>query len=470
MPTPRVRQILTTALVKIGAALQRRSTRGCEACLATHLRALSWSWGSLRGLQSAPRTLFGSRPPRAAFQRPAGVRSGCCRTAHRGASSPVFRATPTMGFSSPSEISRGRGIVHSPWLGSRSAKHACLSWALGPYDTLSGRWLRSMTEVPPRSAPCAGFGYPLHDFHRRPYRRRRGVTSHPAPLAPERPWGSPFRAFSSPRSASLSGAPCLLDVRCAGAARSKQSCAPQVRRHSRLQGVDPATNSYCRQRQWAPAADALLGFVPPESSPLRSGTGFHRGHLPSHPRAGQRFIPPGSQGLSIRRSRSTRLRAAISLGVLGLVTIAVLRMLLVLSAGSSDTGTCRHGLGGNRPHDMQQCATPKRTKRSNETRGRYPVPVPGGQRSWTFSVRQGLQCQRTACRQRRARRGEMQARDQTLCAPVEFSQWRIRMRGPQQLGCWRWSGAPIHKAREQTMGIADPNRNVENRGESCISH
>lgn len=49
-----------------------------------------------------------------------------------------------------------------------------------------------------------------------------------------------------------------------------------------------------------PAVATFLGFSPPEHAPLRPGTGFSRGCLPSRPPAGQRFFPPGPQGLSAR--------------------------------------------------------------------------------------------------------------------------------------------------------------------------
>lgn len=83
-----------------------------------------------------------------------------------------------------------------------------------------------------------------------------------------------------------------------------------------------------------PAVATFLGFAPPEPALLRPGTGFRRGYLPSRPPVGQRFIPPGPQGLSARRSRTTRFRAANSHGVLGLLVIVALRSSPV-PAGSS---------------------------------------------------------------------------------------------------------------------------------------
>jgi hypothetical protein len=68
-------------------------------------------------------------------------------------------------------------------------------------------------------------------------------------------------------------------------------------RHSHLQGVDPATDSCCHQRQSAPVVDALLGFVPSELPLLRSGTGFGSRVPPLSPSGGPTFRPawvPGS--------------------------------------------------------------------------------------------------------------------------------------------------------------------------------
>jgi hypothetical protein len=50
------------------------------------------------------------------------------------------------------------------------------------------------------------------------------VTSHPLYFAPERPWGSPFRVFSPPRSTSLFERSCPLDV-CRAFVRSIKAIA-----------------------------------------------------------------------------------------------------------------------------------------------------------------------------------------------------------------------------------------------------
>jgi hypothetical protein len=67
--------------------------------------------------------------------------------------------------------------------------------------THSERRTRVSRGFRPHCVPRPGFGYPHRGFHRRSSRRLS---------APERPWASPFKAFSSQRSALLPERPALL--------------------------------------------------------------------------------------------------------------------------------------------------------------------------------------------------------------------------------------------------------------------
>lgn len=82
----------------------------------------------------------------------------------------------------------------------------------------------------PHCVPRPGFGYPHRGVHHRPSRRLS---------APERPWASPFKAFSSRRSAPLPECPALVafpaSIRLTpmGSVRTRPRSGPRSRRRAR---------------------------------------------------------------------------------------------------------------------------------------------------------------------------------------------------------------------------------------------
>ena len=119
----------------------------------------------------------------------------------------------------------------------------------GTVDPLSWRGFR------PRACRVR-FGYLLRDIHHRPCGRL---------AAPEHPRASPFQAFSSRRSASLSGDPALVTL------RASIRLAPRGSRAdgAAFRALIPTSSSFL-----APLAgrrvEACLGFTPPELSLLPS--------------------------------------------------------------------------------------------------------------------------------------------------------------------------------------------------------
>jgi len=109
----------------------------------------------------------------------------------------------------------------------------------------------------PRMAPRPGFGYPIRGFDVEPPHalRRRSVHR----LHPSRP---------SPRSARAPSRASLPSWRCSRriASLPRGACG-----RGRLQGFDLEASSFCHSGpQGVRRADAFLGFVPPEHSPLPS--------------------------------------------------------------------------------------------------------------------------------------------------------------------------------------------------------
>jgi hypothetical protein len=127
------------------------------------------------------------------------------------------------------------------------------------------RFLRS---VRPRSVSRPRFRYLHRDVHRHPSRRLS---------APERPWASPSKAFSSSRWVSLSGP--LPSCR-----SSRRFAAPPwgAGGRERLQGLLPDASSCCtRAPEGTRGVDAFLGFPRPEPSPPPSRhSAFNRGASP----------------------------------------------------------------------------------------------------------------------------------------------------------------------------------------------
>lgn len=122
--------------------------------------------------------------------------------------------------------------------------------------------------VRPRGVSRPRFGYLHRDVHRHPSRRLS---------APERPWASPFKAFSSSRWVSLSGS--LPSCR-----SSRRFAAPPwgAGGRERLQGFLPGSSSCCtRIPEGTRGVDAFLGFSRPEPSPPPSRrTALGRGASP----------------------------------------------------------------------------------------------------------------------------------------------------------------------------------------------
>jgi hypothetical protein len=163
--------------------------------------------------------------------------------------------------------------------------------------------------LPPRTRAESGVWLPPS---------RRTPPSLPAREAPERPWASPFKAFSSSRQAPLSGA--LPSWRYHGrshrgvrllAADFRASISRRARAGVGLRRTRPSMPS------WDSPLQSLL--------PIRSGMRFDRAAGPPTHLAGRRPGPPGSQGFAKRMDRLVRLRTAGSPGVLYLSTVAALR-------------------------------------------------------------------------------------------------------------------------------------------------
>lgn len=106
---------------------------------------------------------------------------------------------------------------------------------------------------------------------------RRTPPSLPRLATSERPWASPFKAFSSSRWVSLSGS--LPSCR-----SSRRFAAPPwgAGGRERLQGLLPGSSSFCaRFPEGTRGVDAFLGFSRPELSPPPSRlSAFNRGASP----------------------------------------------------------------------------------------------------------------------------------------------------------------------------------------------
>jgi len=127
---------------------------------------------------------------------------------------------------------------------------------------------RILRSVRPRSVSRPRFRHLHRDVHRHPSRSLS---------APERPWASPFKAFSSSRWVSLSGP--LPSCR-----SSRRFAAPPCGAggRERLQGLLPDASSCCtRIPEGTRGVDAFLGFSRPELSPPPSRrSAFNHGASP----------------------------------------------------------------------------------------------------------------------------------------------------------------------------------------------
>jgi hypothetical protein len=190
---------------------------------------------------------------------------GCARPARRfdalrvrrsGAPEPVLPGRgPPIRFRSPSEA-RHRTPAPSR-RANRLGGRCFLSWAFSPYDTCGTADPLGMAGSPaPDRVPRPRFLHLLRGVHHRPSRR---------PKAPERPWASPFKAFSSRPMGTPLGAPALgpfhASVRrspwgTADAVGFRASCPVRARASHALAGA---------------RVDAFVGFSPPGRSPSPSG-------------------------------------------------------------------------------------------------------------------------------------------------------------------------------------------------------
>jgi hypothetical protein len=125
---------------------------------------------------------------------------------------------------------------------------------------------------------------------------RRTPPSLPAREAPERPWVSPFKAFSSSRQAPLSGALPSWRYHARShrgvrlhAADFRASISRRARSVVGLRRTRPSMPS------WDSPLQSLL--------PIRSGMRFGRAAGPPTHLAGRRPGPPGSQGFAKRMDR-----------------------------------------------------------------------------------------------------------------------------------------------------------------------
>jgi hypothetical protein len=239
----------------MGPSRGLRAEESAGTALAGGPCGLSWGYAALRGLgPEGHEDGHGFRPPRAAFLRPAGDRpSGLPAGRSRGRPPLRFRApseTCLQGPATPgAAVGRGRprahaGIAASPGLPFPTAHP-------GSADPL--RWRR----IPPPPRATSEVWLPPS---------RRSPPNLPAHEAPEHPWASPFKAFSSVASRTPLGVPSLLTL----PRPPRPPCGGR--------GGRPPTGPCSRDelvpspgRRSAPAVDAFLGFTPPERSPHASG-------------------------------------------------------------------------------------------------------------------------------------------------------------------------------------------------------
>jgi hypothetical protein len=186
---------------------------------------------------------------------------GCARPARRfdalrvrrsGAPEPVLPGRgPPIRFRSPSEA-RHRTPAPSR-RANRLGGRCFLSWAFSPYDTCGTADPLGMAGSPaPDRVPRPRFLHLLRGVHHRPSRR---------PKAPERPWASPFKAFSSRPMGAPLGVPALVPFP-ASVRRSPWGADGR----GRLQGLVPGASSFAarpcgRERRCLPGVSPSRAFA-----------------------------------------------------------------------------------------------------------------------------------------------------------------------------------------------------------------
>jgi len=233
--------------------------------------ALSGSYAAIRGHRSdSARTVIGSVRPARRFD------------AHRVLAGPglLSRLAPDRGPPFAFALLQ-RSIAappHRPAGPKTRTSDDASSPGLSCPTTHAERRTRISRGFRPRCVPRPGFGYPHRGVHRRPSRRL---------AAPERPWASPFKAFSSRRSALLPERPALL----AFSASIRLTPMGSVRTRPR---------SGFRSRH-----ELVLPFRVPKDPARRCLPGFHPSRaftlLGLHHRFGSRGIPPHALGGSTSR-------------------------------------------------------------------------------------------------------------------------------------------------------------------------
>jgi hypothetical protein len=123
------------------------------------------------------RTVIGSRPTRAAFQRPSGGRPPDLTSIRKPKQAPLALSCS---FGDEPLQPRTAASPVDPRVDERLVPRCCLSWAFVPYDTVSARRIRMKCgdSSHRRRVPRAGFGYPLRDLHHQAYRRAKRRSVH----------------------------------------------------------------------------------------------------------------------------------------------------------------------------------------------------------------------------------------------------------------------------------------------------
>ena len=223
----------------------------------------------------------GLRPTRSAFRRPPGSTGRCSRTGFPDGGPPFAFAPLQRSVAAPPHRPAGRTGTSddAPLLGFRALRH------------VPGRRIRDVGPGIPLPEPACrvrGFGPPS----------RPPPPSLPARRsAPERPWASPFKAFSSRRRVLLS--------------EPRPSCRSRVgsARSVRSGGTRAASGLRTRRRARSASAlagaraDAFVGFSPPGRSPSSPGPSLWSRGLPLHATRRDVHGPRASWGVSGRGDR-----------------------------------------------------------------------------------------------------------------------------------------------------------------------
>jgi hypothetical protein len=158
-----------------------------------------------------------------------------------------------------------------------------------------------------RPVPRPGFGYPLRGVHHHPYRRAKRRSTHG--LLPSRSLPVAAVPLSRPLPSCR--------FRSAPTRRSGPVTADAFRALFSRRSRDPTLAGPIHEPPWGSPLQSLPS--------RRPGARFVSRCRPSHPWAGTRFFPPGSQGSAERRDRLIPLGTAGSPGVSHLPTVTALR-------------------------------------------------------------------------------------------------------------------------------------------------